>query len=184
MVRVKGLEPPWGEPHTDLNRTRLPIPPHPRVARKTSEKDDNPAHEGVQGIFSQFATYPCIPAKRTLSLRMLCGCRQVVRPQLPKLVFAGSSPVTRSKECCRRPCGACFVMLLGRERTPTWQKAGVIASFSPSHTRLAASPGWNNSAAETRSAKTASPGREIRLTGTGRPFPMGRRPSRARVNGG
>ena len=27
-----------------------------------------------------------------------CGCRQVVRPELPKLVFAGSSPVTRSRE--------------------------------------------------------------------------------------
>ena len=25
-----------------------------------------------------------------------CGCRQVVRPQLPKLVSAGSNPVTRS----------------------------------------------------------------------------------------
>ncbi len=31
MVRVKGLEPSWGYPHTDLNRTRLPIPPHPHV---------------------------------------------------------------------------------------------------------------------------------------------------------
>ena len=30
MVRAKGLEPSWGCPHTDLNRTRLPIPPHPR----------------------------------------------------------------------------------------------------------------------------------------------------------
>lgn len=36
---------------------------------------------------------------RTTSLRYnssSCGCRQVVRPKLPKLVFAGSSPVTRS----------------------------------------------------------------------------------------
>ena len=31
MVRVKGLEPSWGCPHTDLNRTRLPIPPHPHL---------------------------------------------------------------------------------------------------------------------------------------------------------
>lgn len=31
MVRVRGLEPPRGCPHTDLNRTRLPIPPHPHV---------------------------------------------------------------------------------------------------------------------------------------------------------
>ena len=31
MVRARGLEPPWGCPHTDLNRTRLPIPPRPHV---------------------------------------------------------------------------------------------------------------------------------------------------------
>jgi hypothetical protein len=29
-VRMRGLEPPRGFPHTDLNRARLPIPPHPR----------------------------------------------------------------------------------------------------------------------------------------------------------
>src|SRR5712691_5679992 len=26
---MRGLEPPRGRPHTDLNRARLPIPPHP-----------------------------------------------------------------------------------------------------------------------------------------------------------
>ena len=31
-----------------------------------------------------------------VSVGMKCGCRQVVRHKLPKLVFAGSSPVTRS----------------------------------------------------------------------------------------
>ena len=31
------------------------------------------------------------------------GCRQGVRPKLPKLVFAGSNPVTRSKKDRRRP---------------------------------------------------------------------------------
>ena len=29
---MRGLEPPRGFPHTDLNRARLPIPPHPRAA--------------------------------------------------------------------------------------------------------------------------------------------------------
>ncbi len=29
-MRMRGLEPPRGCPHTDLNRARLPIPPHPR----------------------------------------------------------------------------------------------------------------------------------------------------------
>jgi site-specific DNA recombinase len=31
MVRMRGLEPPPGCPDTDLNRARLPIPPHPRA---------------------------------------------------------------------------------------------------------------------------------------------------------
>ena len=29
-MRMRGIEPPRGFPHTDLNRARLPIPPHPR----------------------------------------------------------------------------------------------------------------------------------------------------------
>ena len=31
-MRMRGLEPPRPERHTDLNRARLPIPPHPRAA--------------------------------------------------------------------------------------------------------------------------------------------------------
>ena len=31
-MRMRGLEPPRGFPHTDLNRARLPNPPHPRAA--------------------------------------------------------------------------------------------------------------------------------------------------------
>jgi hypothetical protein len=31
-MRMRGLEPPRPERHTDLNRARLPIPPHPRGA--------------------------------------------------------------------------------------------------------------------------------------------------------
>ena len=40
----------------------------------------------------------------------LRGCCQVVRPQLPKLVFAGSSPVTRSRKRNRhrKRCLFCF----------------------------------------------------------------------------
>ena len=45
----------------------------------------------------------------------LCGCCQVVRPQLPKLVFAGSSPVTRSRGCDRHlQKGACYLQNLAR----------------------------------------------------------------------
>jgi hypothetical protein len=32
-MRMRGLEPPPGLPDTDLNRARLPIPPHPRGVR-------------------------------------------------------------------------------------------------------------------------------------------------------
>jgi hypothetical protein len=31
LMRMRGLEPPPGLPDTDLNRARLPIPPHPRA---------------------------------------------------------------------------------------------------------------------------------------------------------
>ena len=30
-MRIKGFEPPWSNPHTDLNRARLPIPPYPHI---------------------------------------------------------------------------------------------------------------------------------------------------------
>jgi hypothetical protein len=33
LMRMRGLEPPRPYGHTDLNRARLPIPPHPRVER-------------------------------------------------------------------------------------------------------------------------------------------------------
>jgi site-specific DNA recombinase len=36
LVRMRGLEPPPGCPDTDLNRARLPIPPHPPEAAKIS----------------------------------------------------------------------------------------------------------------------------------------------------
>ena len=53
MVRARGLEPPWGCPHTDLNRTRLPIPPRPHVrcasceARKHDTALIRRAQEGI-----------------------------------------------------------------------------------------------------------------------------------------
>jgi hypothetical protein len=33
-MRMRGLEPPRSLLHTDLNRARLPIPPHPRAAEQ------------------------------------------------------------------------------------------------------------------------------------------------------
>ena len=37
-MRMRGLEPPRGFPHTALNRARLPIPPHPREAEPNSSR--------------------------------------------------------------------------------------------------------------------------------------------------
>jgi hypothetical protein len=36
-MRMRGLEPPPGCPDTDLNRARLPIPPHPRTGRAADD---------------------------------------------------------------------------------------------------------------------------------------------------
>jgi site-specific DNA recombinase len=36
LVRMRGLEPPRSHLHTDLNRARLPIPPHPQVTDRDS----------------------------------------------------------------------------------------------------------------------------------------------------
>ena len=39
MVRETGLEPARSRPHTDLNRTRLPIPPHPHLCGLLNKQD-------------------------------------------------------------------------------------------------------------------------------------------------
>jgi hypothetical protein len=44
-MRMRGLEPPRGCPHTDLNRARLPIPPHPRAVAIVAKP--NPAPGGA-----------------------------------------------------------------------------------------------------------------------------------------
>jgi hypothetical protein len=33
-MRARGLEPPRGKPHRDLNPARLPVPPHPRLGHR------------------------------------------------------------------------------------------------------------------------------------------------------
>ena len=42
-MRMRGLEPPPGFPDTDLNRARLPIPPHPRGTWDAKIRTGNPA---------------------------------------------------------------------------------------------------------------------------------------------
>ena len=41
---MRGLEPPRGCPHTDLNRARLPIPPHPRYETDSVATPRGPTH--------------------------------------------------------------------------------------------------------------------------------------------
>ena len=47
LVRAKGLEPSWSCLHTDLNRTRLPIPPRPRIKHTKKPLD---AYERISQI--------------------------------------------------------------------------------------------------------------------------------------
>ena len=47
MVRIRGLEPPWSCPHTDLNRTRLPIPPYPQNKKWWMGMDSFFAHRQI-----------------------------------------------------------------------------------------------------------------------------------------
>ena len=54
------------------------------------------------------------------SLRRICGHRQVVRHQLPKLTLAGSSPVARSKKVkARHRFGAVLFSTKRRDSNPT-----------------------------------------------------------------
>ena len=50
-MRMRGLEPPRPEGHTDLNRARLPIPPHPR-GRQCSH------------LFPEISRHGCLSAER------------------------------------------------------------------------------------------------------------------------
>lgn len=48
----------------------------------------------------------------------VCGCRQVVRHELPKLAFAGSNPVTRSIDNYGSLMAAVFVARLSIQGGP------------------------------------------------------------------
>jgi hypothetical protein len=66
---MRGLEPPPGFPDTDLNRARLPIPPHPRaVGAKISHRDSssNAARAGS-------ARAPIVSLRLSISTRLARG---------------------------------------------------------------------------------------------------------------
>ena len=61
-MRMRGLEPPRSFPHTDLNRARLPVPPHPQCGGQSST-----GRERVRGrfmarldLFRRAATVPFV----------------------------------------------------------------------------------------------------------------------------
>jgi site-specific DNA recombinase len=53
LVRMRGLEPPPGFPDTDLNRARLPIPPHPRAGGTAKI-----SHRGALGRHGAAGAWP------------------------------------------------------------------------------------------------------------------------------
>ena len=69
LVRMRGLEPPPGCPDTDLNRARLPIPPHPRGTPKISQNQSAGRRPRVQ------EAGPWVPpaGKRSASFASLGG---------------------------------------------------------------------------------------------------------------
>src|SRR4051812_12039706 len=90
-MRMRGLEPPRAFAHTDLNRARLPIPPHPRGTRSVAieplrERRQTPAAAGTKKL---------LMPRRTLIVLvlLLAGCgghKAVVAPVVP---LAESDPV-------------------------------------------------------------------------------------------
>jgi site-specific DNA recombinase len=64
MVRMRGLEPPPGCPDTDLNRARLPIPPHPRAGgeAKISHRSRTGAKRAaLRGVPNRLAVCDSLP---------------------------------------------------------------------------------------------------------------------------
>ena len=75
QMRMRGLEPPPGCPDTDLNRARLPIPPHPR--------DDGQRRYRTGGgraavHWSRFAPQPSRPVGRTRARGALLASTQPI----------------------------------------------------------------------------------------------------------
>jgi hypothetical protein len=78
LMRMRGLEPPPGCPDTDLNRARLPIPPHPRAKAKISQSrrlgptarrgDASPGRSSATGVRARRAG-----RERTLARALLAS---------------------------------------------------------------------------------------------------------------
>ncbi len=93
LVRMRGLEPPRTYIHTDLNRARLPIPPHPRDAARRYR------NRGAAGRVGEAA------GERTRRpVEELCGWRRM----------AEGHPEGRYRESCGRGGPVRWAPTLGR----------------------------------------------------------------------
>jgi hypothetical protein len=113
VVRMRGLEPPRSYLHTDLNRARLPIPPHPperptiphdarrasrpRVRRPTGRACDAPGAKAAQNVRSRFASGSVAGHRATC--RHASDGRRASRPHRPPKspcgALLGSTPSRR-----------------------------------------------------------------------------------------
>src|SRR4051794_22082593 len=96
-MRMRGLEPPRAFAHTDLNRARLPIPPHPR-GRAIVTKPNPPgagAHfdllsSGMQTIWRGRITSAATKYTEVAPQAAVCcnACRTCVQTNLLTAVLA------------------------------------------------------------------------------------------------
>ena len=109
-MRMRGLEPPRPERHTDLNRARLPIPPHPRAddssrrhtllacCTETAAPDRRHTHHDPR-FRTPLRPRPLLPARRRR------GGRRAPRPGGRRARSSSRSPRRRSP-AGRAPPGA------------------------------------------------------------------------------
>jgi hypothetical protein len=86
---MRGLEPPRSFPHTDLNRARLPVPPHPQCGGQSSTGCERSIADSCVplDLVRRTATVPCmlIAAAR---IRVATGAL----PVLARVAAAGVEP--------------------------------------------------------------------------------------------
>lgn len=115
MVRVKGLEPSWGCPHTDLNRTRLPIPPHPHLLSDLGRKQE----QMIQDFIRLCKTEICSCGEKrpiTSKRRKLSRVSRAALPEYaPRRLLTGRCRASarrgrsdrRPRAPAARPCARC-----------------------------------------------------------------------------
>ncbi len=91
-MRMRGLEPPPSCLDTDLNRARLPIPPHPRVVRKRrySTLTRTPWRLARSALLASVELQCAPPSSRGLGRRPLTA---VTRVRIPLAVLTDVPPV-------------------------------------------------------------------------------------------